>query len=137
MTGAELIAAERKRQIEREGWTPEHDDEHTDGSLALAAVCYATPVLLYQHDPFALGFVFADPWPESWSDGWDKRYAYGERKDNPGNMPPDPATYTEDERLDLLVKAGALLAAEIDRLLRAREKTANAEFSERRSRPLE
>src|SRR6516162_7451434 len=28
VTGAELIAVERQRQINREGWTPEHDDEH-------------------------------------------------------------------------------------------------------------
>ena len=28
MTGNELIAAERKRQIEVEGWSPEHDDGH-------------------------------------------------------------------------------------------------------------
>ena len=31
-TGAELIAAERRRQIEDEGWTPEHDVEHADGT---------------------------------------------------------------------------------------------------------
>ncbi|WP_052336705.1 hypothetical protein [Nocardioides alkalitolerans] len=29
-TGADLIAAERQRQIEAEGYTPEHDDEHDD-----------------------------------------------------------------------------------------------------------
>ncbi len=46
-TGIELITAERKRQIEKEGWTPEHDAEHTDGSLALAAVCYAAPEQIY------------------------------------------------------------------------------------------
>ncbi len=125
MTGAELIAAERRRQLEQEGWDNEHDDEHTDGSLALAAVCYATPVRLYEQVNYAAGPSFCDPWPDSWSDGWDKRYLYGERRTNPGNMPPDPATYTADERLDLLVKAGALLAAEIDRLLRAKNQTDN------------
>ena len=31
MTGVELIAAERQRQIEVEGWTPEHDDAHVGG----------------------------------------------------------------------------------------------------------
>lgn len=31
------IAAERKRQIEAEGWTPEHDDAHDKGELARAA----------------------------------------------------------------------------------------------------
>lgn len=40
MTPMQRIEAERKRQIEREGWTTEHDDAHTDGSLLIAAVCY-------------------------------------------------------------------------------------------------
>lgn len=35
------VLAERRRQIEAEGWTPEHDDEHKGGQLALAAACYA------------------------------------------------------------------------------------------------
>jgi hypothetical protein len=125
MTGIELIATERMRQVKQEGWTPEHDDEHDDGSLALAAVCYATPVRLYEQHEYAAGPAFRDPWPDSWDDGWDKRYRYGERRTNPGNMPPDPDTYTDKERLDLLVKAGALIAAEIDRLQRAALKTAN------------
>lgn len=35
------VLAERARQIEAEGWTPEHDDaEHVAGELALAACCY-------------------------------------------------------------------------------------------------
>lgn len=36
-------AMERKRQIDKEGWTLEHDDQHTDGSLATAAAFYASP----------------------------------------------------------------------------------------------
>lgn len=43
MNGAELIAAERRRQIEQEGWTPEHDDQHSGGELATAGAVYATP----------------------------------------------------------------------------------------------
>lgn len=42
----------------------------------------------------------------------------GLRPLNPGNSPPCPSTYSDEERVDLLVKAGALIAAEIDRLLR-------------------
>ena len=35
------VAAERRRQIEVEGWTPEHDDQqHAGGELAVAAACY-------------------------------------------------------------------------------------------------
>lgn len=127
MTGAELIAAERDRQLEQEGWDSSHDDEHTDGSMALAAVCYATPVRLYGQDKHAAGVSFWDPWPDSWSVEYDNRFRYGERRTNPGNMPPDPATYTNDERLDLLVKAGALIAAEIDRLQRLGVSTRSGE----------
>ena len=39
--GAQMIAAERARQVSVEGWTPEHDDQATNGSLAIAAACYA------------------------------------------------------------------------------------------------
>jgi hypothetical protein len=35
------VLAERRRQIEREGWTPEHDDHHGAGQMALAAGAYA------------------------------------------------------------------------------------------------
>lgn len=35
------IAAERLRQINGEGWTVEHDDEHAGGEIALAAAAYA------------------------------------------------------------------------------------------------
>ena len=42
-TGIDLIAEERQRQISVEGWTPQHDDTHTDNSLAKAAACYAMP----------------------------------------------------------------------------------------------
>lgn len=35
------IAAERKRQVEVEGWTSIHDDGHGKGEMAAAAACYA------------------------------------------------------------------------------------------------
>ena len=116
-TGIELIAAERKRQIEVEGWTPEHDDGHSSGELAMAAACYATTSLIYRRDDYANQMRFLDPWP--WDDVYDRRYRMGSAKKNPGNVLPDPATYTDEETIDLLVKAGALIAAEIDRLQRA------------------
>lgn len=56
------IAAERKRQIEVEGWTPEHDDEHRGGVMALAAGCYA---LASTGAPRA-----AEHWP--WDRNWWK-----------------------------------------------------------------
>lgn len=87
-TGADLIAAERRRQVEQEGWTPEHDAEHGDGHLAMAAVCYALPPT--ERRPRHV-FSF---WP------WHSSY-----------WKPTP-----DDRVRELVKAGALIAAEIDRL---------------------
>lgn len=87
-TGAEQIAEERARQIAKEGWTPEHDDEHDRGEMALAAKCYAMHAT---GDPDAgAGW----PWHMSW---WN---------------PKDP--------IRDLVRAGALIAAEIDRLQRRR-----------------
>jgi hypothetical protein len=108
--GVALIAAERQRQITKLGWTPEHDDEHDDGSLALAAVCYATPVQLYVNAGTPQCIHLIDPWPESWSEEWDKRPVDEETL--------EPREPTEEEKLRMLTKAGALIAAEIDRRLR-------------------
>lgn len=41
-TPIELIVAERRRQISK-GWTPAHDDAHTNDELAYAAACYLMP----------------------------------------------------------------------------------------------
>lgn len=109
-TGAELIAAERRRQIEKEGWTPEHDDQHNDGELALAAALYATPERLYFKVEHSTGVSFGDPWP--WAQHWDKRARTKEGKLK------SYASTPIDDRVRQLEKAGALIAAEIDRLLR-------------------
>jgi len=42
-TGIELITDERQRQVDAEGWTPEHDDKYTNDELPSAAVSYALP----------------------------------------------------------------------------------------------
>ena len=61
MNGIDLIKQERLRQIYEEGWTTEHDDEHTNNELALAAVCYALPTnYLSSH------------WPSTWDKKWYK-----------------------------------------------------------------
>ena len=44
-TGIELIAEERHRQIEKEGWTPEHDDQHNAGDLVHAAAAYTKKMI--------------------------------------------------------------------------------------------
>jgi hypothetical protein len=92
-TGTELIAAERRRQIEVEGWTPEHDAQRRDEDLARAAVCYARPPI---DRPLMAGLLRLPPdWP----------WAITEWKPTP------------DDRIRELAKAGALIAAEIDRLI--------------------
>ena len=103
-TGVERIAAERQRQKTKEHFTAKHDDEHIDGELARAAACYAAPVQIYEQRNYQDRVVFLDPWPYRWDACWDKRV--------------DPAACTKEQRIDLLTKAGALVAAEIDRLLR-------------------
>lgn len=50
--GMDLIKAERQRQIEQEGWTPEHDDQHYWRELVTAAGCYVG-----EKNPW--------PWPDS------------------------------------------------------------------------
>ncbi|HRQ88090.1 MAG TPA: hypothetical protein PLA50_04790, partial [Bacteroidia bacterium] len=39
-SGVGYIATERRRQIEQEGWTPEHDDAHGTGELVDASLSY-------------------------------------------------------------------------------------------------
>jgi hypothetical protein len=78
------VVAERRRQVEAEGWALEHDDKHTDGALAKAATCYASV--------YPLGACY---WP------WDLKW------------------WKPKDRRRNLVKAGALILAEIERIDRA------------------
>lgn len=95
--GLALIAAERKRQVEVEGWTPEHDDAHGGNDLAAAAAAYANWSESYPlPDDYANGVTAPPCWP--WDDEWWK---------------------PSDDPIRNLVKAGALIVAEIDRLQRA------------------
>lgn len=57
--GIRLFAAERRRQVDAEGYTAEHDAGHA-ADLAAAAVCYATPEWKRRWDGFS--------WP------WDYRF---------------------------------------------------------------
>lgn len=92
------IAAERRRQIEEEVWLPGHDDEeHRDGSLALAGAAYAISGAgdrdIYQNGrPESLAGLV---WP--WAGAWWK---------------------PKDRRRDL-IRAAALIVAEVERLDRA------------------
>lgn len=107
----ELIALERKRQIEAEGFTPAHDDAHEFGELALVAALYASPVRLFEQAKDLSGDIYLrDPWPSDWFTKWDKRRYAGDIV--------EPATYTRQERFNLLVKSGALIVAEMERIQR-------------------
>lgn len=113
MNGSELIAAERRRQIEVEGWSAEHDDGNGGDDIAWAAVCYAAPGPVRRSrmvDCAPSRAVFpdlkprwVDPWP--WDSKWDKREKH--------------------DRIRQLTIAGALIAAEIDRLLRRESREEN------------
>lgn len=98
-SGIELIAEERARQITEERWDASHDDKHIAGELSSAAACYAEGSMLFvdTHDGDSQSMGFECLWP------W-------EAKDwKPGS------------RIRELQKAGALIAAEIDRINRAEE----------------
>ena len=115
MSGAERIARERERQISVEGWTPQHDDTHDGGELAWAAVCYAAPQRVFRCNETDAGIEMVDPWP--WDGMWDKRVF---ERHEPSGLSQMVAP-SQSRRIDLLTKAGALIAAEIDRLQRAAE----------------
>lgn len=88
----EDVLAERERQINAEGWTPEHDDAHWKGEIADAAACYA---------------ILAG------------KGATANEHDQPGWWPWHWTWWRSTTRRRDLVKAGALILAEIERLDRA------------------
>lgn len=93
------VLAERQRQINVEGWEPERDDTYQYGELASAAASYAQCAGLQGEGATtenAFKTPFVENWP--WSEDWWK-----------------PST----EPRRNLVKAGALILAEIERLDRA------------------
>ena len=97
-SGIELIAEERKRQVEKEGWSAEHDSDHWRGELADAAACYTlgkSAMEKYFNDGIGGEIKLTiNLWP------WEKKWWKPTRKD----------------RIKELTKAGALIAAEIDRI---------------------
>ncbi|HCD5410846.1 TPA: hypothetical protein OUF01_000055 [Klebsiella michiganensis] len=86
------VLAERKRQVTTEGWTPEHDDQHVNFEMAIAGGLYAISAVDSHHK-------LRNSAPSAWP--WDRKWwkPDGPRRD--------------------LVKAGALILAEIERLDRA------------------
>lgn len=100
----EDVLSERKRQVEREGWTPEHDDAYTEYELAWAAITYAMAAC-------------ADSAERAVMD------QFGDHSATPGrineNWPWDWKWWKPKDRRRDLVRAAALIIAEIERLDRA------------------
>ena len=94
-SAVDLIVAERNRQISHHLWTSSHDDEHQAGEMADAAACYA--LCKTKRDRVVWNTTLRQliwPWATMW---WN----------------PSP-----EDRVRELVKAGALIVAEIERLHR-------------------
>lgn len=96
------VLAERRRQVEAEGWTPEHDDAHDKGELSAAAGVYALAAASHDYRWVLRGSPVNDYlaavfklWPFEWS--WFK-----------------PKSRRQDK-----VRAAALLLADIEREDRA------------------
>lgn len=105
-TAARDVLAERRRQIEAEGYDPENDDAHVLGEIGAYAAYYAMPPGVREWPATETGY--ADTFGEAIVPG--------------GWTPPRPG----DRRREL-VKAGALILAEIERIDRAANKTATNE----------
>ncbi|MDU4250512.1 hypothetical protein [Pseudomonas sp.] len=91
------VQTERRRQVETEGWSPEHDDEHACDEIAAFACLYAMPPAARDWDASSTGYgetLGQALLPENW------RPKLGDRRRE-------------------LIKAGALILAEIERLDRA------------------
>ena len=99
----ELVKNERLRQITEEGYSWRHDDQELPHALSDAAIVYATPAI-FRHE-------IMHKWP------WGKKF-----------YKPD-TTGTYDGRIRELTKAGALICAEIDRLIRVKERAEGGLFS--------
>jgi hypothetical protein len=90
------IAAERLRQMQAEGWSAEHDDEHIDGELAQAAASYA------------LAAAGSNAERQRWSRGYAPTF-----------WPFTLKWWKPKDRRRDLIRAAALIVAEIERLDRA------------------
>lgn len=93
-SGAELIKRERHRQILKQ-YSFEHDQTHRDGELAQAAAAFlhaAQLSLVFNVETVELIISANREYPQAWT------------------FRPD------EEPIENLIKAGALIAAEIDRL---------------------
>jgi len=113
LSGVELIAAERQRQVSEERYSVLHDDQHDCREMARAALCYAEHYV-------ARAWVFTNELEMPGVKDGPRDY----RKEKPSDdWPWGKRIWNPQDPMRDLVKSGALIAAEIDRLQR---KTAKA-----------
>ena len=112
------VLAERRRQVEVEGWTPEHDDRHDKGEMARAAASYVAASSI----AFWMGVIDCDHDidPPLNGLGYSAGWHHGIR--NALNWPWDRKRWKPGLVRRNLVKAGALILAEIERIDRATRK---------------
>ena len=109
MSAIDDVIAERKRQVEAERWTAEHDDQHGTGALAAGGACYALLAASRAAGQFG-------------SEYWRDRYA----RDARALWPWDEEWWKpKDSRRDL-IRAAALIVAEIERLDRSTKDSPDA-----------
>lgn len=90
-SAAREVLTERIRQIMVEGYTEEQDDQYTTGQLADAASVYA-----------------------AWARTWNLPYA--QCTHTPALWPWAPETWKPQSQRQMLIKSGALILAELERL---------------------
>lgn len=111
-SGSLAIATERRRQVDEENWTIAHDDQWENGELWQAARVY-----LDVHQGNVLRILEKPAnydWP--WDAEWFKPF-----EEPPVDDPRFDRSFPTVDRIRCLEKAGALIAAEIDRLKRISE----------------
>ena len=102
------LVNERERQVVVEGWTRHNDDNCLGGGLAEAASCYASAAASYARDDLPGALESRKWWP--WSPKWWKPFASATTL-----MP----SLIRRHQKACLIKAGALIIAELERLARS------------------
>ncbi|WP_050991867.1 hypothetical protein [Bradyrhizobium yuanmingense] len=97
MTAASLMLRERERQV-KTGRTQERDALYVGAELSRAAAAYATPQGYRRHNGDGVPTMY--PW-------------------HPSTFKPEPQTY--EGRLVELAKAGALILADMERIIAKRD----------------
>lgn len=116
MSVIDEIAAERRRQIEAEGWTPEHDDTHFRGEMARAAAAYAVHASMPADLEFPIEILGRT------LHGRERWFGVGVVHVENMIWPWDVKWWKPKDRRRDLIRAAALIVAEIERLDRETER---------------